>query len=232
MSEGFGQGFRLSPQQRRLWLLQQAGGEAAWRARCEIRVEGELEEERLGRAVAQVAARWEILRTVFPHLPGVALPVQEIRTAPPFPFVRLEGAPAALSLVVELPGLCSDATGAGLLARDLAVAYLQGLPGAPASPSDEPMQYADLAEWQHELLGEEQGGAFWRRQDLGEPIDADLPGAVAGRSFEPRVLPLPAVAPLAAPLAALADRLGVSARRCCSPPGRRCCGARPAIRRS
>ena len=211
MSEGFGQGFRLSPQQRRLLLLQQAGGEAAWRARCEIRVEGDLEEERLWRAVEQVAARWEILRTVFPRLPGVALPVQEIRAEPPFPFVKLEGEPAARRLVVELPGLCSDAAGAGLLARDVAVAYLQGLPGAPPAPRDEPMQYADLAEWQHELLGEEQGTAFWRRQDLGEPADVDLPDAVAGLGFEPRVLPLPAVAPLAVPLAALADRLGVSA---------------------
>ncbi len=68
--------FRLAPQQRQLWLAAPAGAlprTAAW-----VRVDGVLDAELLGRAVAALAERHEILRTVFRLQPGLSQPVQQV----------------------------------------------------------------------------------------------------------------------------------------------------------
>ena len=57
------EGFRLSPQQRRLWFLQQ--DQSAYRAQCEIAIDGPVEVERLTRVVQEIVDRHEILRTTF-----------------------------------------------------------------------------------------------------------------------------------------------------------------------
>jgi amino acid adenylation domain-containing protein len=69
-------GFRLSPQQRRLWLLQQ--GSNAYRAQTAILIEGGLRPEVLKEAVYRIVKRHEILRTTFHSLPGMRLPVQVV----------------------------------------------------------------------------------------------------------------------------------------------------------
>ncbi len=69
-------GFRLSPQQRRLWLLQQ--GSSAYRAQSALLIEGDLRPEVLKEAIYRVVRRHEILRTNFLSLPGVTLPVQVV----------------------------------------------------------------------------------------------------------------------------------------------------------
>jgi amino acid adenylation domain-containing protein len=69
-------GFRLSPQQRRLWLLQQ--GSSAYRAQSAILIEGGLRPEVLKEAVYRIVRRHEILRTTFHSLPGMKLPVQVV----------------------------------------------------------------------------------------------------------------------------------------------------------
>jgi amino acid adenylation domain-containing protein len=74
------QGFRLSPQQRRLWSLLQADA-AAFSACCAILIEGELAPQVLKQAVRMVAGRHEILRTLFRRLPGVTMPVQMVAEA-------------------------------------------------------------------------------------------------------------------------------------------------------
>ncbi|MET0624809.1 MAG: amino acid adenylation domain-containing protein [Pyrinomonadaceae bacterium] len=71
------EGFRLSPQQRRLWLLQQGDG-AAYRARCAVLVEGVLDERALRDALVAVVKRHQILGTTFRGAPGISLPVQVI----------------------------------------------------------------------------------------------------------------------------------------------------------
>ena len=72
------EGFRLSPQQKRIWLLQQAGGSQAYRSVCVLYIEGELDQVKLQAAWQEVVARNEILRTVYPSLPGMNVPVQAI----------------------------------------------------------------------------------------------------------------------------------------------------------
>ncbi len=70
------QGFRLSPQQKRLWLLQ--ADSPAYKAQAAIEIEGTLVTDVLKRALSQVTMRNEILRTRFSSLPGMKLPVQVV----------------------------------------------------------------------------------------------------------------------------------------------------------
>jgi amino acid adenylation domain-containing protein len=70
------QGYRLSPQQKRSWLLHQRA--TAYCAQCAIRVEGVLDRDRLRKAIHRVVSRHEILRTAFRRLPGKTTPVQSI----------------------------------------------------------------------------------------------------------------------------------------------------------
>lgn len=72
------EGFRLSPQQKRLWLLQQEAQNQPYRSQSVVRIEGNLNIERLKVALQQVIDRHEILRTNFQCLPGMTLPLQVI----------------------------------------------------------------------------------------------------------------------------------------------------------
>jgi amino acid adenylation domain-containing protein len=71
-------GFRLSPQQKHLWLLQQASPDLPQRAMCASVIEGSLDVAAFKRALQQVVAQHGILRTSFPRLPGMNIPVQVI----------------------------------------------------------------------------------------------------------------------------------------------------------
>ncbi|HEY9901851.1 MAG TPA: amino acid adenylation domain-containing protein, partial [Candidatus Sericytochromatia bacterium] len=70
------EGFRLSPQQKRVWLLQQDS--LAYRAQCAIGIEGKLNAEILKEALEQVVNRHDILRTAFHRQPGIKVPIQVI----------------------------------------------------------------------------------------------------------------------------------------------------------
>src|ERR1700749_4469196 len=70
------EGFRLSPQQQRLWTLQQHSD--SFRAQCAVLVEGALKRDVLVEALRRVVMRHEILRTDFRMMPGVDLPWQII----------------------------------------------------------------------------------------------------------------------------------------------------------
>src|SRR4051794_16278109 len=72
------EGYSLSPQQRHLWLLQQADQRAPYLARCTIRIDGALDSRLLVTALQQIVAQHEILRTTFQHLPGMTTPLQVI----------------------------------------------------------------------------------------------------------------------------------------------------------
>jgi amino acid adenylation domain-containing protein len=181
-------GFRLSPEQRHLWALQQAEPAVPYAVQGAILIEGDLRSEALEEAVGRVVARHEILRTCFRRRPGTKTAFQVVGAAyrswrvvdltplnPPAQeaqvddLLRLEGArPFDVSeepplrvalfrlandrhvLLVTLPALCGDGGTLVNLVRELARAYSVGT-GGPA-PADEPLQYADLAEWQSELL--------------------------------------------------------------------------------
>ena len=69
-------GFRLSPQQKYLWLLQQDS--PAYRAQCAILSEGNLQANVLKEALQKVSDRHEIIRTSFHRKAGLKIPIQVI----------------------------------------------------------------------------------------------------------------------------------------------------------
>src|SRR5215213_7056508 len=71
------QSYRLSPQQERLWLLQQKHA-GPYRAQCSLLLDGPLDQAKLQTAMDVIVERHEILRTTFQNLPDVLLPVQVI----------------------------------------------------------------------------------------------------------------------------------------------------------
>ncbi|HEX6865193.1 MAG TPA: condensation domain-containing protein, partial [Thermoanaerobaculia bacterium] len=70
------QGFRLSPQQKRVWLLQRGG--SAYRAQVALALPGALDRPGLERAFERVMARHQILQTVFRRRPGIRVPLQAV----------------------------------------------------------------------------------------------------------------------------------------------------------
>lgn len=71
------EGFRLSPQQKHLWLLQ---GERTfpYRVQCAVSITGNLNIEVFKKALQNVVNQYEILRTSFDCLPEMTMPLQVI----------------------------------------------------------------------------------------------------------------------------------------------------------
>jgi condensation domain-containing protein len=70
-------------------------------------------------------------------------------------------------LLLCVPALCADAASLGNLTDAIGRFYSALRHGE--APLDEPMQFADLAEWQNDLFETEDaeiGRAYWRKQDL------------------------------------------------------------------
>ncbi|HYW74158.1 MAG TPA: amino acid adenylation domain-containing protein, partial [Pyrinomonadaceae bacterium] len=80
-------GFRLSPQQQRLWSWQQES--AVFQARCLFEIEGPLDLHIFRESLRKVIERHEILRTLFHWQPDLNLPLQVIG-APSLPEITLE----------------------------------------------------------------------------------------------------------------------------------------------
>ncbi|MHC5721986.1 MAG: condensation domain-containing protein, partial [Nostoc sp.] len=64
------EGFRLSPQQEHLWLLQQIDQSWAYRSNCAILIEGNVNINNLELVLQDVVDHYEILRTSFICIPG------------------------------------------------------------------------------------------------------------------------------------------------------------------
>ena len=77
-------GVKLSPQQRRLWLLQFDHGQPLI-AQCTVSLAGVVQIEKLRRALKQLVQRHEILRTTFQQLPGMIVPLQVVNDTGVFP---------------------------------------------------------------------------------------------------------------------------------------------------
>ncbi|BAZ37903.1 amino acid adenylation domain protein [Calothrix sp. NIES-4101] len=69
-------GFRLAPQQKRLWNLQQ--NSSAFCTQASILIEGNLQPEMLQKATEQIVNSHDILRTSFYRPPGVKIPVMVV----------------------------------------------------------------------------------------------------------------------------------------------------------
>ncbi|AGC43391.1 amino acid adenylation protein [Myxococcus stipitatus DSM 14675] len=69
-------GFRLSPQQLRLWSLLREGPAWAYRARCVLELEGTVDAASLEHTVRELLGRHEILRTTYHPLTGTSTAIQ------------------------------------------------------------------------------------------------------------------------------------------------------------
>ncbi|HSF43686.1 MAG TPA: amino acid adenylation domain-containing protein, partial [Thermoanaerobaculia bacterium] len=179
------EGFPLAPQQRRIWRLER--GSSAFVCQCALEVEGELDPGTLERAVGQVVARHEILRTRYACLPGMELPIQVLEEAVPTVF-RTVGAAASPDFLDTLlredrlrvgdgtagPSMCVSLLLRGESRQVLAVTVsslcadewsLRNLVRelletyAGGTPGEEPVQYTQFSEWQNDLLASEDGAA-------------------------------------------------------------------------
>ncbi len=182
-------GFGLSPQQKRVWLLQQANEAFPNRVWCAVSIEGPLDSARLHAAVEQVVSNQEILRTTFHSLPGMRTPLQLVSESSIYwetdlDLSRLNGPEqkARLEALLRKHGretfhqevlqLCRV-----VLSSDLQV-LLISLPALCADArtlqnlvreiarcyagedfSDEPVQYAVVSEWLNELLESDEAAA-------------------------------------------------------------------------
>ncbi|WP_405702337.1 non-ribosomal peptide synthase/polyketide synthase [Streptomyces sp. NBC_01383] len=206
----------LSFAQRRLWFLHQLEGVGAnYHISLAWRLSGELDRRALEAAVADVVARHESLRTVFPAVDGVPhQQVLEVEAARPrllvsgtteadLPALMAAAKDRLFDLAVDVPlrvelfelapdehvfqmvlhHIAGDGWSLGPLAQGLTAAYAARRRGEEPQWSPLPVQYADYALWQHELLGDSAdedsllaGQAdYWTRQLAGLPELIQLP---------------------------------------------------------
>lgn len=92
--------YRMSPQQRRIWELQQDG--STLQAACALRVSGPLCVNDLRKAVEQVVCRHDILRTSFQYFPGLKIPQQTVSPEPLFVWQERDLSPAPASAQTRL----------------------------------------------------------------------------------------------------------------------------------
>ncbi|EYT89601.1 hypothetical protein ThrDRAFT_04781, partial [Frankia casuarinae] len=212
----------LSYGQARMWFLNRLQeGSAVYNTPYALNLSGDLDRSALQAALTDVVRRHEALRTVLPDTDGVPRQ-QILREDPELVIVfaaaeELPGLLAAeagrgfdvgrepplrarlfalserehvLSLVIH--HVATDAWSMSVLARDLPTAYAARSRGQAPSWEPLPVQYADFAMWQRDLLGDESDPdsliseqlAYWR-----EAL-ADLPAELALPADRPR----PAVA--------------------------------------
>jgi amino acid adenylation domain-containing protein len=82
------QGFRLSPQQRRLWALQRVETNSPYRVRATVLLEGPVDPTTLKEALHQTMIWHEVLRTTIRPVPGMDYPVQVIQEDPSYTFTN------------------------------------------------------------------------------------------------------------------------------------------------
>ena len=206
----------LSFAQLRLWFI--AGLEdtgAAYHIPVAVRVSGPVNAPALEAALADVAARHESLRTVFPAAGGAprqevldpvtgapGLTVRELEdgqvaeavaaaaVAPfdlagevPWRAELLVTGPEQAVLVVVVHHIATDGWSMQVLGRDISVAYTARVAGREPGWAALPVQYADYAIWQRQLLGDagDEGSVmaaqlgYWRARLAGLPGGLELP---------------------------------------------------------
>lgn len=111
-------------------------------------------------------------------------------------------------LQLTLPALCADAAGLARLVHLIANAYEACV--NEEELGEEPIQYADLSEWQNELLEADDAAAareFWRKQDLSTVHNLTLPAEkqpVPDAGFDPQSFSVAIDSATAGSLAAIA----------------------------
>jgi amino acid adenylation domain-containing protein len=229
------QGYRLSPQQKRLWEL---GAEnPAFQAWTVLEWAGGIRLERLDAAIARVVARHDILRTTFRRPPTMQVGVQvvadraDVRVSRPgIALSDWLGAPRQVDLAhapmlevtlldtesagcarvgLRLSSLGADWHSLSLLADEVVRFYHE------EEFSEEVLQFPHVAAWQNDLLeGDEspEGGSFWRSWTVEAAADLVLPHErlAAASAFAPHTIEIGEIG---------LDRLqDAAARHCASVP--------------
>nr|WP_245553364.1 non-ribosomal peptide synthetase [Nocardia veterana] len=219
----------LSPAQQRMWLLNRMDDtSAAYTIPLALRLRGDLDVAALQVAVADVVARHEVLRTVYPQtesgpvqviLPIAQAPIPQLDPVPvptaDLPNTVSEFVTAAFDVTAEVPlrarlftaadavaehvlvvavhHIAADGSSLVPLARDVMTAYAARRSGTAPAWAPLPVQYADFALWQRDLLGAEDDPdslaarqlAFWTRtlaalpDQLALPTDRPRPAVVS-----------------------------------------------------
>ncbi len=243
------EGFPISPQQKRLWLLQQETNHHPYRVQCAVLLEGNIEHSILEKAIHNVWAKYEILRTSFPTLAEMAVPLQAIEEEVSIKFnysdwhnldterqqINIEalfqeqnklyfdlkkGFTSQIDvikksnnqylLLIAISAICADRISMHHLLRDISVTYLQ-----EHELKDMPLQYADIATWQNEILiGEEAETAkdYWCNQKISNLLIGKLPNEqkVNRRAiFEPKVISISFDSVITTNIAAIAQKYTV-----------------------
>ncbi|HEX7306424.1 amino acid adenylation domain-containing protein [Lentzea sp.] len=183
----------LSAAQRRLWFVQQSQGGHAYNVPMAMRLRGPLDVPALTEALADVVARHEPLRTIFPvfedepyqrvlDAPTVALSTADVNE----PFDLEAEIPIRARLVVEgedehllvlvVHHVAVDGWSITPLWRDLARAYAARLDGRAPDWDPLPVRYLDFTRWHHDLLASQDDLlAFWTAELAGMPEEIALP---------------------------------------------------------
>ncbi len=241
MQPSVAEGFRLSPQQRRVWAHQRRVPGAPLRVGCLVSIDGPVEPGRLRAGLLAIVENHEILRTSFL---GEALPMQVIGAT-----AELDWREEALaSLTPEDPASRFEAmvrepvpggeggrlrarlyhlgTGRHALHLDLPalimdraglrllVAELARISAADEGIEAPQLQYIDISEWRNGLSGERER-TFWQRQALASVSSSALPFGRGAESpaFQPRIVRRTLDPAQAERLAELAGRMGSTVDR-------------------
>jgi amino acid adenylation domain-containing protein len=140
-------GYRLSRQQKRIWLAQQQAG-APSTLECRLRVPGSIDEADLRNATTDLVSRHEIFRTRFEQVAGLRYPLQVVASAGQDGCLRtglIDLASGEKDLIVAAPALCAD--------RPTLAAAAHAIAGASPHAA-EPVQYLDYSEWQQAYANE------------------------------------------------------------------------------
>ncbi|MEA5505981.1 amino acid adenylation domain-containing protein [Halotia wernerae UHCC 0503] len=246
------EGFQISPQQKRLWLLQQEASHQPYRVQCAVLIEGNIEHSILEKAIHNVWAKYEILRTNFPTLAEMAVPLQVIgeEASIKFNYYDLhnlnteiqqiniealfqynnklcfdlkEGFTSQIDvikksenqylLLIAISTICADRISLHHLLHDISVTYDTYL--QEHELEDIPLQYADIAAWQNELLiGQEAEIAkeYWLNQKVSNSLIDKLPNEKKVNQkpkFEPKVISINFDSAITNKIAAIAQKYTV-----------------------
>ncbi len=184
-------GFRLSPQQKQLWLWQKESN--VYVAQIVISMTGHLNPQKLKSVIQEITLSHEIFRSTFRQIAGMKLPIMVVEDNCAISWKELDlgnsdielicqqerelgfnleqGTLLSASLIkistdkhillITLPALCADSETLNNLFVEICDRYFSTVPKL----NQETVQYAQFCEWQNQLLAENNQD-YWQRQNL------------------------------------------------------------------
>ncbi|HEY4459618.1 MAG TPA: amino acid adenylation domain-containing protein, partial [Pseudonocardiaceae bacterium] len=188
----------LSFAQRRLWFLNRMeGGAAVYNMPLAVRLRGTFDRAAFVAAVGDVVARHEVLRTTYPEAARVVVDANvavrwvesraELMESASVGFDLRVDVPLRVSVLAEadehlvmfvLHHIAGDGWSWAPFIADLSRAYAARCAGELPGWAPLPVQYADYALWQQDVLGDgvlAEQGEFWADALAGLPAEIPLP---------------------------------------------------------